>query len=141
MPRNRTAIPTTVLGGIALVALTGCGPAPVACPAIGWGHTLTVEVTGQTSSVRSVQLCTEDGCAPGPDVNSSSPLSLIRVAERSGERWMFATDVFLLEEVTVRVLDADGSVVSESSVSPDWKRVGGSEQCGGPSTALVTVSV
>ena len=129
------------LGGIVLMTLTGCAPAPVACPAIGWVNSLTVEVTGQTSSVERVQLCTQEGCAPGRDVDSSSPLSLIAVTEREGNTWTFATDMLSLEEVTIRALGSDGSIVSEESVRPDWKRVGGSEQCGGPSTALVTVRI
>ena len=132
---------TMALGGIALMILTGCAPAPVACPAIGWVNSLTVELTGQTSSVQRVQLCTQEGCAPGRDVDSSSLLSDIAVTDREGDTWTFETQMLSLEEVTIRALASDGSVVSEDSVRPNWKRVGGSEQCGGPSTALVTVTI
>lgn len=44
-----------------------------------------------------------------------------------------------LEQVTVRALAADGTVVSDTEVTPEWVRVGGSEQCSGPGEATVTV--
>jgi hypothetical protein len=131
----------TTLGSIALVALTGCAPAPVACPAVGWANILTVEVTGRTSSVHSVQLCTEDGCAPRLDVESGGSLGLVRVADREGDRWTFETGMLPLDEVTIRSADANGSIISKTSVSPDWKRVVGSERCGGPSKAFVSVDI
>ena len=96
------------LGSIVLMALTGCAPAPFACPAIGWVNSLTVEVTGQTASVERVQLCTQEGCAPGRDVDSNSPLSLIEVTEREGHTWTFGTQMLSLEEVTIRALASDG---------------------------------
>jgi hypothetical protein len=44
----------------------------------------------------------------------------------------------LPEQVTVRVL-ADGQVAAELTVEPEFVRTGGSEECGGPSSAQVVV--
>ena len=138
MKRSETF--ATLLGSVALVAMTGCTPGTVDCPAIGWINTLTVEVTGQVPLVRSIQLCTKEGCAPGVDLDPSSPLNLIQLIGQEGQRWSFATDMLPLEELTVRTLDVDGAVSSETVVTPEWKRIGGSEACGGPSTAVVSVT-
>ncbi|MGU3646224.1 hypothetical protein ACLBXX_14750 [Microbacterium sp. C23T] len=130
----------TILGCATLLTLTGCVPAPFACPAIGWTNSLTVELAGDTSSVATMQLCTKDGCAPGPNLDSSNPLSLIALVDRDGDAWVFSTDMLALEEITVQTLAADGSVLWETRVSPDWERVGGTEQCGGPSIAIVSLT-
>lgn len=129
------------LSGIALLALTGCVGMPFACPAIGWTNVLTVELVGDTSSIANVQLCTDDGCAPGKDIAADNPLQLVALTDRSGDTWTFATDMLTLEEVTVRTLASDGAILSEDTVRPDWERVGGSEQCGGPAQALVSIPV
>lgn len=46
-----------------------------------------------------------------------------------------------LEQVTVRTLASDGTALSNTKVTPEWVRVGGSEQCGGPGETTVTVTV
>ena len=127
----------TVSAGIVLAALSGCASGP--CPAIGWVNTLTVELTGARSQVHTVQLCTNEGCAPGTDLDPSSQLNLIALAEQEDGTWTFETDMLTLEEVTVRTLDAGGAIVSDHVVTPEWKRIGGSDACGGPAAAVVKI--
>ena len=130
-----------VLGTATLLALTGCAPPPVACPAIGWINSLTVELVGDTSSVAAVQLCTPHGCAPSPDLDPSSSWALVALTDRDGDSWSFSTDMSAPDELVVKTLTADGVVLSEEVVAPDWTRVGGREQCGGPSEAVVSVRI
>jgi hypothetical protein len=127
MAHRKVSIPT--LTGVAiLLSLTGCASAlPSACPAIGWVNTLTVALEGETATVETVQLCTENECASA--------------AERDGDSWTFSTDMMAPDQVTVRTLAADRQINSETDVEPDWERVGGSERCGGPAAAVVTVTV
>ena len=132
---------TAVLLAGATVGLTGCTPLPSACPAVGWSNALTVELEGDTSGVSEVQLCTDDGCAPAENIDPTGPLGQISVAGRTGDTWSFSTGMTNLDALTVRTIAADGAVISETEVTPEWVRVGGSEQCGGPGEATVTVQI
>lgn len=136
--RRRASI-VTVAGLIAVLGLSGCVSIPFgACPAIGWLNTLTVALDGDTAAVDQVQLCTEAGCAPASDVDMTGPLGLITVADHDGDTWTFSVDS-LPDTFTVRTLAADGTALSDTEVTPEWVRVGGSAQCGGPHEATVTV--
>ena len=121
---------------VTVMGLTGC--VPFACPAIGWTNALTVQLDGNTSAVDQVQLCTEAGCAPVEDENVTGPLGLVTVEAQNSDAWMFSVDG-LPDTFAVRTLAADGTMLSNTEVTPEWDRVGGSEQCGGPSEATVTV--
>jgi len=123
-----------VAGLVTAIGLTGC--VPFACPAIGWINTLTVELNGDTDTVAQVQLCTDAGCAPADDVDMTGPLGLISVADHDGDTWTFSVDG-LPDTFTVRTLAADGAVITDTEVTPEWVRVGGSPQCGGPREATV----
>ncbi|PJJ55384.1 hypothetical protein CLV54_3274 [Compostimonas suwonensis] len=125
-----------VAGLVTVMGVTGC--VPFACPAIGWTNALTVQLDGDTTAVDQVQLCTEAGCAPVGDENVTGPLGLVTVEAQNGNAWTFSVDG-LPDTFTVRMLTADGAVLSDTEVTPEWDRVGGSEQCGGPSEATVTV--
>ena len=137
MMRRRRAGIVAVAGLVTVIGLTGC--VPFACPAIGWSNTLTVQLDGDTTAVDQVQLCTEEGCAPASDADPSGSLGWITVEDTDGESWTFSLGMSRLEQVTVRTLAADGTVLSDTDVTPEWVRVGGSEQCGGPGEATVTV--
>ncbi len=125
-----------VAGLVSVMGLTGC--VPFACPAIGWSNTLTIQLDGDTSAVDQVQLCTDEGCAPSDDVDPSGPLGWITVESNDGDSWMFSVGMTSMEKVTVRTLAADGTVLADTEVNPEWVRTGGSAQCGGPSEATVT---
>lgn len=136
MMRRRRAGIVAVAGLVTVMGLTGC--VPFACPAIGWTNALTVQLDGNASAVNQVQLCTEAGCAPAEDESVTGPLGLVAVEAQNGDAWTFAVDG-LPDTFTVRTLAADGTVLSDTEVTPEWDRIGGSEQCGGPSEATITV--
>ena len=125
--------------------LTGCGMiGPVACPAIGWMNTLTVEVEQPADQVAKLHLCAGADCEEldvASGAGGSAPDSLARFDSRVGDRWVFTLDMGAPDEMTVTALDAAGGVLVEQPVTVDWVRVGGSEQCGGPSEGTATVSV
>jgi plasmid stability protein len=137
MSERRRAGLVAVAGLVAAMWLTGC--APSACPAIGWSNTLTVQLDGDASAVDQVQLCTDDGCAPAEEFDPSGPLGQVTVEGSDGDSWTFSLGMTRPEQLTVRALAADGTVLSDTQVSPEWVRVGGSEQCGGPGKATVAV--
>lgn len=70
----------------------------------------------------------------------TGPLGLISVADHDGDNWTFSIDS-LPDTFTVRTLAADGTVLSDTEVTPGWERVGGSAQCGGPGEATVAATV
>jgi hypothetical protein len=127
-----------------LIALTGCGAgAETVCPAIGWSNALTVAladgwppVEGGSLTVdcapRCGQAVVEDG-APADRDASSVPLP--------GSSAVLHLDMSAPESVDIRVLGADGTELTEVHAELDWRRVGGSAECGGPMEATVTVPV
>ena len=118
-----------------LVVLAGCGLEPVVCSAIGWSNGLTVRLAddwppgdGRTLSVDCglFESCPEavDGATAVPLVGGEAVLML-----------GFATP----DDLTLRVSDATG-VLTVHEADLGWTRVGGSEECGGPSeTGAVVV--
>lgn len=138
MTRRRRAGLVSVAGLVTAMGLTGC--VPFACPAIGWTNTLTVQLDGHTAAVDQVQLCTDAGCAPADGVDTTGPHGLISVADHDGDTWTFSLDS-LPDTFTVRTLATDGTVLSDTEVTPAWERVGGSAQCGGPGEATVAATV
>lgn len=136
MRRRRAGI-VVVAGLVSLTGLAGC--APFACPAIGWSNTLVAQLDGDTSAVAHVQLCTDDGCAPVEGGDPSGPLGSVQLEAQDAGSWTFSIGMDRPDQVTVRTLAADGTVLSDTEVAPAWVRVGGSEQCGGPGEATVTV--
>lgn len=127
------------VAGLALiVSLSGCTAG--VCPAIAYIHELTVELGGETAAVAQVQLCTDDGCAPADDVDQTGPLGLVRVISQDEDTWRFNLDT-APDALTVRTLASDGTVLSDTLVTPEWVRVNGSAQCGGTNEATVEVVV
>ncbi len=57
-------------------------------------------------------------------------------AERiDADTWRFTVNMSSPDHVTAKVLTAAGEVLIEKEADLEWKRVGGSAQCGGPSEA------
>lgn len=146
----------------------GCAT-PGVCPAIGWSNSATVVLEGPVDAVAKVQFCPDGVCAITPQP-STAPKSTIAPSDGpipgqaataapvtpvggtlysvySGKKvddrtWQFNTPMNAPKSATVRVLNAEGEVLAERDVELTWTRVGGSEQCGGPSTAgPITLSV
>ncbi|WP_162924909.1 hypothetical protein [Mycetocola zhujimingii] len=84
------------------------------------------------------------GATPGA-TPSGAPVEIPPYLARSESEnvWVITMMAGRPDEVTVTAYRLDGSVAGESSsVALEWKRVGGSEQCGGPTeTDPVTVVV
>ena len=130
------------VGGLLTVLLAACWPdGGTVCPAIAYGRTLVVELAGdwpgddgRTLLVDCDGPCSEvfveDG-APGPGPGQLTvPLS----DGRAEVSWTAPRD-----SVGLTVLGADGTELAEVDTDLDWVRVGGSEECGGPMHATVTV--
>src|SRR6185312_7701265 len=141
------------------VMVAGCSVIPpLACPAIGWSHTVTVVLDGAVEKVHTVELCIEDNCsittdqlqdrtdeplqiatAMPPDTpTSASPSNLGAPpigARLDDHAWTFSLMMNAPTTVTVRALSVDDASIASTEVTLHWKRVGGSEQCGGPGEA------
>lgn len=108
---------------LVLAVFTGCAQERV-CPPIGWSNTVVVRL--------------------GPEWTDLEGAS-VRVAERpavplsdgSADVWL---DMSSPGTVEVTVLDAQGEVLAEREADLDWRRVGGTEECGGPAEATVVVN-
>ncbi|WP_146077970.1 hypothetical protein [Pseudoclavibacter sp. AY1F1] len=139
---TRSAAATLVALTTALTLGACSAPITTACPAVGWFDNLEVQFEGDTSEVAEVQLCPERTCLS----TLSEPLNeeilvpgdLIASNPTAGS-WTFRIDMYHPEELTVRTLDSAGGTVTDTVVSPDWKR-DDADVCGGPSSAIVTVT-
>lgn len=145
------------------LVLASCA-SPNVCPAIAWSNSLTVSLNGAVESVDVVEFCVENTCSvpaprpapstsrvPGatpeagavpprsPEVATSSdspkgPSPFI--ASKADDRtWRFQLMMLTPEMAVIRARTAEGQVLAEREVPLQWTRVGGSGQCGGPSTA------
>ena len=121
----------------AVLSLAACGEGRGVCPAVGWFDTLTVQLAEDwpDGEGRSVRLDCGGPC--DPPVLSGDPSRLTAAWEGSTAR--FTVGMSVPDSVEVTVLGPDGAVLAEVDAAPDWVRVGGSEECGGPHEATVTV--
>lgn len=158
-----------VVSSMLLPGCAGSGES-VECPAIGWSNNLLVELEGNVSAVAEVQGCVDGACSqvvqPAPQTDApvekitpeasggtgnktgqkshlpSQYFSPYTASRRDGDSWAVNLDMDAPKNVTVRALDADGTVLAEDEYALEWVRVGGSEQCGGPGEAgPVTLTV
>lgn len=153
-----------------MLGLASCA-SPTACPAIAWSNSLAVSLDGAVERVGMVEFCVENTCSvpaprpapstspvPGatPDANAVPPRSpevatpsdppkepSPFIASKADDRtWRFQLMMRTPEVAVIRARTAEGKVLAEREVSLQWTRVGGSGQCGGPSTAApVTLTV
>ena len=125
----------------AVLALVACDGAPTACPAIGWGSTLTVRLAPDwpPGEGRSVQVGCPDPCGlPALDGTPSGPIRT-GAAPLTGSSASVSFVMETPDAVVLTVLGPDGAVLAEVDAGLDWVRVGGSEECGGPHEAGVSV--
>ena len=128
----------SVISLLSVIALTAC--APLACPAIGWSNTLTVQVDGGSSAITDIQLCVDGECAPTKDVDPTGALGQISLAFQVGQTWTFSTGMTALDHFIVRTLQSDGSVLAETEFTPEWVPKDATRQCGGPASATVVIT-
>lgn len=128
-----------LLGG-SMIALSGCSSPEVLCPAIGYSSTLSVQFSGDTEQLADVVVCGGPDCEeadalqdPGLWTRAEQPLT----GQGSWTAVLFSPGVPLV----VRALDAQGGVLLETHVEPEWVRVGGTEECGGPAEAGVVLEI
>ncbi|QCR20442.1 hypothetical protein C1N71_14150 [Agrococcus sp. SGAir0287] len=154
---------TIGLAAMALAATsTASCSAPLACPTVGYSSTLTVELAEPRDDI-ALELCVTEGCSPRArdDLPADEPIVVCETldcvtatptpdepARADDGIWMLEGDgvdgwsVTIMtggEVVAYRLVASDGVVLDEGEVTPDWERVGGSEQCGGPREAEVVL--
>jgi hypothetical protein len=125
--------------GALLWAASRAGGPDVVCPAIGWGSAVRVELTGDWSAqpVGVVELECSTPCerltvldeVTGEPVQlheAVDPLSWPVFGERPGS-------------AVATVLAPDGSELARVESQLEFERVGGTEECGGPTEATVRV--
>jgi len=122
-----------------LLLVAGCGAGQAsACPAVAWGNTLTVTLADDwpAGEGRSLEVDCGSPCEPASVGTAAGPVVATPLRGTS------AALSFILsspDTVVITVLDADGATLAEVETDLDWVRVGGSEECGGPSEASVVV--
>ena len=122
-----------------LVLATGCGTGQgTACPAVAWGSTLTVLLADgwPVGEGRSLEIDCGSPCEPASMGTSAGPVVAVPLHGTSADLSFILSSP---DTVVLTVLDADGATLAEVAADPDWERVGGSEECGGPMAAAVTV--
>lgn len=125
-----------VLAAVALA--TGCNAGPsTACPAIGWGSRLVVELGDGWPGAGAVRLECPSWCGLAVDPVDDGPDAV--TVQLTGSTAYVPFMMAAPEDVIVTVLAADGTVLSTAEVELDWVRVGGSAECGGPTEATVEI--
>ncbi|WP_157560162.1 hypothetical protein [Microbacterium sp. H83] len=126
---RRAAI--AVAGLVCALLLPGCASA---CPAIGWNNALTIDSSAYGPDV-FVQVCSDAGCSAAPGA-APTPQTDFSVPAQ-GDAGTFSFGFAAPEQITVRVHDSAGILLSESEETVDWTHSPG--PCGGPSTAAPLV--
>ena len=140
--RNQRRAAVAAIASLCAFGVSSCSSVETACPAIGYSSSLNVEVSGQFEDVADLKLCVADVCAPNADHIDPPGLQVYEppTRENDGQRWTFIV-FYPPEEIVIRAYATDGSILNDTPVSADWKRVGGSAQCGGPHDATVEVTI
>ena len=136
------------LGLVATTALAASSTAacmPIACTTIGYSSTLTLRLAEPRDDA-ILELCVTAGCTPRP-IDDPTPAAPdadegIWSSVDGGGDGVVGWTISIMTggpAVVYRVLAADGTVIDDGEVEPDWVRVGGSEQCGGPAEAEVVL--
>ena len=153
---------------LASFAVTGCVTFG-ACPAIGWINTVNVDLIGNTDDVAAVEVCADGTCvasdalpqraeeplrmatlnpqdlplgSPEPEAASPEavvPLQLFSITRVNEQTWRVSLNMAAPETLTLRALSSAGAVLVEQDAALNWRRIGGSERCGGPSEAASVV--
>ncbi|WP_156386224.1 hypothetical protein [Arthrobacter sp. Soil764] len=101
-------------------------------------------VTPQPTTAPKSTITPTDGAIPGqaatathltPGTQMPGTMYSFYTGRKVDDRtWQFSTPMTAPKSATVRALNAEGDVLAERDVELTWTRVGGSAQCGGPST-------
>lgn len=146
-----------IVAAALIVCLAGCGNFRTVCTTIGYIHTATLEITGP--GVADLRLCQVDICAASNDVRPPAPEPTLATPEflastlatpRTGRGAGFTVSkqnsnsfsfsgVETPRSLEAHALDASGAEIGKTTVTLTWKRINGSEQCGGTNTASATL--
>ena len=126
-----------VLGLVALLLAATWGGGSTACPAIAWGSSLRIELADGWPAADAVRIQCPSPCGLPVDPVEGAPDEV--VVQLTGTTAFVSSPMGAPETITVSVLGADGSVLTEVRLDLDWVRVGGTEECGGPLEATATV--
>jgi hypothetical protein len=148
---GRVTLRGAVAAGAAL-SLASCGyfigTDPRACPAIGWSSTVEIELSGSTDGVALVRVCADKACAGAPPPADTSPAPTdglwptVQNAEKvDDDSWSLAMFTSTEGDVTVQALSATGEILVEKATDLAFVRVGGTEECGGPTRAQVALEI
>ena len=144
MTDNASRSGLAVLGGFgaALVAVLVAfrrGQDVVACPAIGWGSEVRVELTGDwpARTVGVVELVCSTPCErlTVRDEVTGEPVRL----EATPDPLSWPVFGALPRSAVATVRATDGTALARAAAALRFERVGGSEECGGPMRAVVRV--
>ncbi|TIH30825.1 hypothetical protein [Subtercola vilae] len=140
------AVIVAMVGAVAMLALSACAsPFGQACTAIGWINSLDVRLDGTADAVAGVawvELCDDSGCSKTAEqvraMQTATPgaaLPLYQASASGAASWNVSVGMSRPAQVTVTAYAADATVLGATAATPEWARVGGSEQCGGPGAA------
>jgi hypothetical protein len=109
-----------------------------ACPAVGYSSSLVVELAPDwpADQAHSVTIECDEPCAVPPMDGGEAAGTPTAVLADGAAHFDWLGDE---ASAVVTVLGADGTPLAEVDAELDWVRVGGTEECGGPLDATVTV--
>jgi hypothetical protein len=126
------------VAGVLLLATAACGSevSGTLCPAIGWSNSLTVRLAADWPSGpdRLAAVTCQEACGPGGLHGEPGSRELVAPVVGTAEFALLGQPA----SVVVTVREA-GTPVAEVDADLDWRRIGGSAECGGPGAATVTV--
>jgi hypothetical protein len=123
----------------AALAFSACAAgASTVCPAIGWSNTLTVGLADDWPPVDGGSLFVECSSRCGLKLSPTDEPDELSVP-LTGRSTVVQLDMTAPDAVVLTVLGADGAELAQLGTDLDWRRVGGTEECGGPSAASVVI--
>lgn len=151
---GKRAVSVAAMGKMGIVALasalvmgfavTGCH-GHHGCPAIGWSNEVTIAVTGNLDAMDRLELCAGGTCEASesllpPATPTASPTggefpSINSFSRVDARTWSASTAMTTPQTATVRALSAAGEVLAEKEAVLEWRREGGTRECGGPGAA------
>jgi hypothetical protein len=139
---NLTRVPTVAALLAGLLLSTACRPEQgTVCPAIGWLDALTVELAEGWAAVPGGSVTVEcpSTCAGEFRLDASPVERDVVTVPLSGATTAVQFSADRPDSVVVTVTGADGTELARQPADLDWRRVGGSAECGGPMAATVVV--
>lgn len=137
------------VGAVAIAAslmlLAGCEMLPFgfACSAIGYSSVAIITLSDPAPGL-TLELCDGAGCLPGPveqpmeggSLASAWETGVMSLTGDSATGWR-ASMLGGQPVLGYRLTAEDGTVAAEGSIDVEWRRIDGTERCGGNTEAVV----